>query len=164
MHHPELACDDLGRHVVGMNDRYEPAKFQSLQGMVAHRTGRLGRDASPPVGTLDAVAELDLTGSVHLLDHQAALAEELSGALQLDNPETEPMLSIGAKVALDPADRLVPRLGSGVVAHRWFVGEHRRTLVDVGRCVLSQPEAARRDQSTLLIARVPRLLNGCHAT
>src|SRR5665809_174062 len=119
-----------------MKVRYERAKFESLQGMVAQRSGLLGRDASPPVGTLDAVAELDLTGSVHLLDHQAALAEELSGALQLDNPETEPMLSIGAKVALDPADRLVPRLGSGVVAHRWFVGEHRRTLVDVGRCCL----------------------------
>jgi hypothetical protein len=96
-----------------MNDRNEPAESQNLEGMVAAGDRRLGCETLSPASPLDAVAELYLTGSVHLLNDQAALAEELPGALELDDPETEPVPLIGAKVPVDPGDRLVPGLGRG---------------------------------------------------
>ena len=78
---------------------------------------------------LQHVTDLHELLAIHLLEGEAAVAEELSRGLQYERPLAETMLLIGPAGAVDRLDGLLAAVRARVVAHGLRVAQ------DSGECV-----------------------------
>ena len=101
-----------------------------MRGVTAGGGGLTGIAAALVCGH-HVIADLDLFHAVDDLDRQSALADELATVDETDHPEAEAVLGIETAVPRDPALRLVPGLGAGVVPHDLLIAEQRGDVVEI---------------------------------
>ncbi|WUI94147.1 hypothetical protein OG212_03255 [Streptomyces sp. NBC_00391] len=92
----------LGRMVVGADEGDESLRLEDVAGVVAAGRRGLGGVAVPLEVGPDVVADLQLGDSFDLLGCQAAVADELPGGAEGDQPEPVPLLPIQTLVPVDP--------------------------------------------------------------
>src|SRR5207244_7030709 len=77
----------------------------------------LGRKPLPPVGPLQHIADLHELLAVHVLEGEAAVADELPRGLEYERPLAETMLLIGPAGAIDRLGGLLAAVRARVEAH-----------------------------------------------
>jgi hypothetical protein len=91
---PDVLGDPLGSDVVRMDDGDQPAQPQLFTREVPAGRRGLGRQAPALERATDVIADLDLGDTLDLLGREAAIADELAGLPELDDPQPEAQLLV----------------------------------------------------------------------
>src|SRR5215218_5720070 len=120
-----------GRPVAKGDDGDQPVDVEDVAGVVAAGGRGLGGEAAALERPPEVVADLQLGHAVDLLGGQAAVADELPGRAQRQQPQPKAVVAVQPLVPADPGQRLLAGLGMGVVAHDLGVTQQCGHVVQV---------------------------------